>query len=280
MVIGLDILEHLPASLLPQALLSIYRVLKRGGLYFGVIPAYGENEYGPVVFDFRQRETWIEDARNGVPFRDIPLDVNGNPHMGHLIHATVDWWQRQFERAGFERLGEVERRIHQIYDTSLDRGRWGIFVFQKKSTSGLDWLVRSPAKIDWHFVTHYPLRPYGLYNWEYWNSPGWARWTEIVATEIVKRKGRFLIIPFLVDHPDCSDDNPVFVQFILNDRSPISFNITRKGWRVVRFHWKGNEKIGVLRMNVSRTFVPAQFSDSTDKRQLGIALQPFIQKFL
>ncbi|MBN2382785.1 class I SAM-dependent methyltransferase [bacterium] len=277
LVIGLDILEHLPPSLLQKALLSIKRVLKPGGLYLGVIPAYGENEFGPMVFDYHQRESWIEDVRLGRPFREIPLDVDGKPHMGHLIHATVGWWQHQFERAGFERLGQVELALHQVYDTYLDRGRWGIFIFQRKKTSLREKFLPGLTPLDPDFISHFPLRPQGLYSWEYWDSPGWTRWTEMVACEIIKRQGRSLIVPFLVAHPDCSESNPVIVHFILNDQPLISFQVPDRGWRIARFKWSSKEKIGVLRLNVSRTWQPDRFDHSGDKRQLGIALQPFIQ---
>ena len=47
-----------------------------------------------------------------VPYDDLAVDAEGNPLEGHLTIASFGWWTKQFEAAGFERCGEIERRIH------------------------------------------------------------------------------------------------------------------------------------------------------------------------
>lgn len=281
LVIGLDILEHLPASLLPKALHTIHRILQPGGIYLGVIPTYGPNKYGPMVFDYHQRESWVRDAHAGKPFQEIPLDVNGKPHMGHLIHATVQWWEDQFFQSGFTRMGIVEEKIHSLYDNMLDRGRWGIFVFEKNREGFLQKILYKRSVIDTLYSSNSSLStPEGFFNWEFWPDDGWVRWTDAVATDIVKKKKAYGEIPYLVDHPDCNEENPVIVQFILGTGTINSVTITQKGWRKIRLKWDDSDKIANLRLSVSRTFQPDSFFGNGDKRELGIAMKPITWKMV
>jgi SAM-dependent methyltransferase len=128
LVLALDVLEHLPPEQVPVALANIVASTAPGGIVFAVIPAYGPNQYGTEIFKL-ELDSWKRDAALGVPFVHLPLDDKGRPHLGHLTHATIGWWEQAFARAGLLRLGRVERVLHDRYDSSVQFARRSFSVF-------------------------------------------------------------------------------------------------------------------------------------------------------
>ena len=131
LALTLDILEHLPPDRVPAALANLTDLMAPGAILFAVIPAYGPNAFGPELYPLKY-EGWRRDAAAGLPFRNIPLDDQGRPHLGHLTHAAIDWWEETMRAAGLERLGEVERLLHQLFDERLEFARRSFFVFTWK----------------------------------------------------------------------------------------------------------------------------------------------------
>ena len=130
LVLTLDILEHLPPDRVPAALDNLTALMAPGAILFAVIPAYGPNAFGPELYPLKY-EGWRRDAAAGLPFKNIPLDDRGRPHLGHLTHAAIDWWEKTMRAAGLERLGGVERLLHQLFDDRLEFARRSFFIFAR-----------------------------------------------------------------------------------------------------------------------------------------------------
>ncbi|HEX5748778.1 MAG TPA: hypothetical protein VFZ09_21230 [Archangium sp.] len=51
------------------------------------------------------------------------------PASGHLIWAHTEWWERQFAQHGLERLTDVERRLHAVFDLFFPHSVRSFYVF-------------------------------------------------------------------------------------------------------------------------------------------------------
>ena len=114
-------------------------------MFFTVVPAYGPNAFGPELYPLQYGE-WRRDAVAGIPFRNIPLDDRGRPHLGHLTHATIPWWEGAFRKAGLRRLGDVEKVLHERFDAAFEYPRRSFFVFVNAGSFGAGRAERSLLK--------------------------------------------------------------------------------------------------------------------------------------
>ena len=71
-----------------------------------------------------------------VPYDDLAVDAEGNPLEGHLTIASFGWWTKQFEAAGFERCGEIERRIHPHLARFGLTKFWCLYVLRVPGVAG------------------------------------------------------------------------------------------------------------------------------------------------
>jgi len=114
-----------------------FDLLVDGGWLFANIPAFGWDSVFDEVFPIYLDRWRTEQSRNG-RFSFLPVDAAGLPLHGHLVWATAQWWQRSFTEAGFVRQMEVERALHEVYDTfylSSAPARRSLFVFSKNMNS-------------------------------------------------------------------------------------------------------------------------------------------------
>ncbi len=135
LVLGLDIFEHFNPRRLAEYVQEIYRLTEDEGYLFANIPAYGRDKAFGEIFPVAYRE-WDDDIAAGRCFRAVPVDGYGYPKNGHLICAVTEWWVDQFERHGFRREVELERALHQRYDTAMEKispARRSYYVFSRSA---------------------------------------------------------------------------------------------------------------------------------------------------
>ena len=153
-VTALETLEHLPPDAIPTAIAELRRVCR--GYLLATIPSFGSNENGPggwyngKVRDERlaHYQQLPESYEGPVPYDDLEVDTEGNPIEGHLTIASFGWWTKQFEAAGFERCGEIERRIHPHLARFGLTKFWSLYVLRVPGIAAALEDVRSPAEIE------------------------------------------------------------------------------------------------------------------------------------
>jgi SAM-dependent methyltransferase len=265
MVLALDILEHLPPDGVPRALGNLGASLEPGGILFSVIPAYGPNEFGPELYPLRYDE-WRRDARAGIPFKNIPLDDKGRPHLGHLTHATIAWWEAAFRRAGLVRLGDVERLLHARFDEAFEYPRRSFFVFVKAG-----WLARGRAERRlFKRIESVPGLPRGFYEWERWGDL-WTRWTRKEARDVIEVRDRVeLHVRAICHHPDIAA-SPVRVTFEVDGGSSECVEVRDHDWHEVILELPRRE-FAVLDIACSRTWCPEPNVPEALRRDLGVGI--------
>ena len=140
LVIALETLEHLPPKVIPKALRELRRAC--GGWLLATIPSFGPNEHGPDgFFSGKVRPERLEHYdslpsswEGPVPYDDLMRDASGEPIEGHLTIASFSWWTKRFEEAGFERCGEMERRLHVDIEDLGFKNLWDTYVFRVPGT--------------------------------------------------------------------------------------------------------------------------------------------------
>lgn len=135
LIFGLDIFEHLNPNKLHDYLDRMDRILVDGGYLFGNIPAFGDDPIFGTVFPVYIKE-WERDIAQEKPFTMLHVDKDGYPINGHLIWADWHWWVKQFEQYGFQREVEIEKVLHEKYDTYMEKtsiARKSYFVFSKRA---------------------------------------------------------------------------------------------------------------------------------------------------
>ena len=153
-VTALETLEHLPPDAIPTAIRELRRVCR--GYLLATIPSFGPNANGPGGwYDGKVRDQRLEHYRQlpdtyegPVPYDDLQCDTEGNPIEGHLTIASFGWWTKQFEAAGFERCGEIERRIHPHLARFGLTKFWSLYVLRAPEVTPARADVRSPSEIE------------------------------------------------------------------------------------------------------------------------------------
>lgn len=129
---GLDIFEHVPPSRVGALIRNVASMLEPGGRVVANIPAFGRDETFGEVFDVYLDE-WQTAAAADEPFTHLHVDHAGFPLHGHLTWATTQWWQSQFEAAGFTRDTTNEQRIQVEFAQEFTDhpSRRSLYVFTK-----------------------------------------------------------------------------------------------------------------------------------------------------
>jgi SAM-dependent methyltransferase len=262
----LDVLEHLPPQLVPQALTGLCRILKPGGILFCVLPAYGDNAFGPTVFPFRGNPNWERDAALGRPFRDLPADRQGRPHLGHLTHATIYWWESVFQHAGLRRQGRTELEIHRLCDGLLEPARRAFFVFRRLPS----WRQALADRAHSRRLARIARAPYGFFYWERWGGQ-WVRWTQREALDFLDDPPPRIALPLLADHPDL-EQRPVEVEVTVAGRPAAQVKLERRAWLHLELEMPPERRV-FYGLKVSRLWVPAHhLAGNRDERELGVAV--------
>lgn len=109
-LIAMDILEHLNPLKLDQYLTRLGQLLHRDGYCLINSPMFGPDDvFGEVAPPF------LPEWRAAGPaqfWRHLHCDARGWPMHGHLVWASPQWWERQFEAHGLVRDRDIERSIH------------------------------------------------------------------------------------------------------------------------------------------------------------------------
>jgi SAM-dependent methyltransferase len=269
LVLALDILEHLPPDLVPRALTNLAGTLEPGGRLFTVLPAYGPNDFGPEIYPLHLEE-WRRDAALGIPFRNIPLDDKGRPHLGHLTHAAIPWWIEAFRKTGLARLGGVERVLHDRFDAAFEFPRRSFFLFVKAGFLG----ARSDDRRLRGRIKDIPGLPRGFHEWERWGDV-WARWTAGEAWDAVETRGRKeLCLRAICNHPEIGTA-PVEVVFEAEGAERVAVEFRDHDWHDVQLRLPKRTFAG-LKIVCSRTWSPGESLPPERRRLLGtgIAIVP------
>lgn len=136
LVLALETLEHLPPPDIGEAVREMRRVARRWLLVS--VPCMGENRYGrDGLLEGKVKgsrlDLYRENTIDLVPFGHLPLDVNGLPIHGHLTIASFAWWTSVFNRYGFVRRGDMERRLNGLLEPARE-GIWNCMVLEKAVT--------------------------------------------------------------------------------------------------------------------------------------------------
>jgi len=148
-----ETLEHLPPGVVPRALREIRRVTR--GYVIATIPSFGPNANGPGGwYDVKVRPERLDHYRSlgagfegPIPYDDLYRDETGQPVEGHLTIASFAWWTKQFEAAGFERDGDLERRMHPHLARFGLTKYWNLYVFRVPGVPPARAEQRSPQEI-------------------------------------------------------------------------------------------------------------------------------------
>jgi SAM-dependent methyltransferase len=265
LVLALDILEHVPPDAVPRLLANLAAALAPGGLLFTVVPAYGPNAFGPELYALGHPE-WRRDAAAGVPFRNIPLDDRGRPHLGHLTHAAIGWWEAAFARAGMRRLGPVERLLHGRFDAAFEYPRRSFFLFAKAGRLGA---LRTRRRL-LRRIGALPGLPKGFYEWERWGEV-WGRWTQASARDVIEVRGRERIAMRIVcRHPDAGE-RPVAAELSAEGGGAAAVEFREPGIREIELALPRRAFAG-LDIRVNRTWCPEPDVPSIRRRDLGVGL--------
>ena len=265
LALALDILEHVPPASVPRMLAHLAAALEPGGVLFTVVPAYGPNAYGPELYPLAYEE-WRRDAAAGVPFRNIPLDDRGRPHLGHLTHATIGWWEEAFARAGLRRLGEVERLLHERFDAAFEYPRRSFFAFVKAGRFGAG---RTGRRLR-DRIEAVPELPRGFFEWERWGDV-WARWTRAEARDVIEVRGRERLTLRAACHHSDVATQPVTGTFAVAGGGAETVEFRDTAWREIELALPRRE-FAVLDIGVSRTWCPEPDVPAVRRRDLGAAV--------
>lgn len=118
-VIAMDILEHLNPIKLGLYLARIGDLLARDGYCLINSPMFGPDDVFGLVSG-----AYMPEWRAAGPesfWRHLHCDAQGWPMHGHLIWASPDWWERQFEAHGLVRDREMERHAHASLDDFFEK---------------------------------------------------------------------------------------------------------------------------------------------------------------
>ncbi len=152
LVTALEILEHLPPDLVPDALAELARV--SGAFLYATIPSFGPNASGAAGhFEGKVRPERLDhyhalgpDYRGPVPFEDLAVDAEGKPVEGHLCIASFEWWTERFAEVGLIRRPEIERRLYADIEPADLAPYWNLYVLAGEGAPEAMVEPRDPGK--------------------------------------------------------------------------------------------------------------------------------------
>ncbi|MFE8601470.1 class I SAM-dependent methyltransferase [Archangium violaceum] len=125
-----DIWEHLLPRRLHEYISALVSVASEDALFVFVVPAFGTDRVFGEQFPLEVEENRARfDAREPFAFLCAERLEPPIPASGHLIWAHTQWWERQFAQHGLERLTDVERRLHAVFDLLFPHSVRSFYVF-------------------------------------------------------------------------------------------------------------------------------------------------------
>lgn len=136
LMVVLETLEHIPPTDIEKTIRELRRVGSRW--LWASTPSMGENRFGPDgIAEGKIKDSYLGLYRENVidlaPFKHLILDLNGVPIHGHLTIASYAWWTAAFNRWGFMRRGDMERKVNEELENAR-QGIWNCTIFEKAAS--------------------------------------------------------------------------------------------------------------------------------------------------
>jgi O-antigen ligase len=110
---------------------------------------------------------------------------------------------------------------------------------------------------------------YGFYKEELMNGKKF-RWTNIDASEIIKKEGQVMVVPVRAGNPDIFKDD-IFVRFYIDNSLMKIISLKDDNWHDAEIDFSDiNKKKMTFTVSVSRSWTPKEWNISNDSRELGI----------
>lgn len=274
-VICMEVLEHIPPTKLNIAIQNLKKITSKK--LIATIPSYGPNGYGYYGLPLNEK-CWLRDARENIPFKNLVVDENNIPDLGHISLATYKWWTFKFLKNGLIRNPFYELKGYENHD--FLKYRWNTYVLSKLAENKID-------------ITDDNFFCENLYDVEKWGEDiGNVRWTqekfELILT--INKKVKLLNLNFYSGPWEIIYDRNLEIKiFKLHENSNLklflkeyklkSFIIEPDMWYDIPLEIKGTPfDIFILKCEVNEHFVPHYLFNNGDHRKLGIAIKSFGEK--
>jgi len=271
-VVCMEVLEHIPPTRLNAAIQSLKRIAKNNLVI--TMPSYGPNVYGYYGLPLNEKP-WLRDARENVPFKNLVVDENNIPDLGHISLATYKWWSLKFLKNGLIRNLSSELKGYNFH--GFLKYRWNAYVLSKCAEGNINICSNN------YFCDN-------LFDVENWgNEVGNVRWTQknFSLTLVVNTDTNNLFLKFYSGPREivydrcftikvCKLHENSDLRLFLKEQAVKTLIIEPDIWYDVSFDINAHPyDILILECEVSESFVPNYFLNNGDCRQLGVAISSF-----
>ena len=136
LLLCMEVLEHLPLSVINKALTDFSSICKDTLLI--TVPSHGPNTQGRYGFPLHHVEAWVASARENRTFQVIPVERDtGKPHCGHITLATYRWWTDKFLQYGWVRDYSLEAAITEDPAGRVKEMGWCLYVLHRAEASAV-----------------------------------------------------------------------------------------------------------------------------------------------
>lgn len=271
-VICMEVLEHIPPTKLNVAIQNLKRITKNNVVI--TIPSYGPNRYGYCGLPLNEK-CWLKNAMENIPFKNLVVDENSIPDLGHISLATYKWWSLKFLKNGLIRNPSYELKGYENH--GFLKYRWNAYILSKLAEQ----------KIEISEDNYYCENLYDSENWG--DEIGNVRWTKekFELSLTINQKVTNLDLSFYSGPKEITynrnlemkiyklnEDNDL--KLVLEEESIKSLFIEPDTWYEVSLDIKGNPyDILVLKCELDESFIPEYLFNNRDYRKLGIAIKFF-----
>lgn len=268
LVICMEVLEHIPPTRLDQAIENLKTACKTNIIL--TISNFGP-DYHFAGLPLNE-SCWLQDARKNVPFRNLVVDTDGVPDLGHISLATYRWWSEKLLVNGLIRMPQFELTGYR--DFNFLTYQWNVYVLQQLAE---DTVVVQNS----NFYTT------GLFDAEDWGpNGGYVRWTETAFDIFLRlsKQSSCITIEFYSGPKEQVYSREFFVTTDKIQEDELKLSYARLNQNTVYVepgewycaHIDGEYKAGdVIRLHcsVNRGFVPHYIIRNGDMRNLGVAIR-------
>lgn len=270
LVICMEVLEHIPPTYLDKAIKELKRISKDYLLI--TIPSYGPNEFGYCGLPLN-KECWLRDAKENIPFKNLVVDESNIPHLGHISLATYKWWTLKFLKNGLIRDINIENIGYRGYN--FLKYRWNLYILKRLAENGIH-----IENNNYYFNN--------LYNVENWGSEiGYIRWTKKEFNLFLKStlKNSNIVVEFFSGPPEVAfDRNLKITAYELVEEKNLELHYmknTQKNVTIEPNKWytvelKLNLKFSdilKIKFGLDKDFIPDYLIKNGDNREIGVALK-------
>jgi SAM-dependent methyltransferase len=130
LVICMEVLEHLPLSIIDNTLEEFKRIHPEQILI--TVPSHGPNPEGRYGFPLHHVDDWVRCTQENRTFTVLPIyKASGLPHCGHVTLASYRWWTDKFLQHGFIRNYLLEQEITYDNGPKVYQMGWCIYVLRE-----------------------------------------------------------------------------------------------------------------------------------------------------